>query len=98
MVELMAGHRLTKDQQDYLAALGTFVANYEDDHDPVSEGSPLDALRLLMQEHGMNASDLGRLLGNRSLGSLILTGSRELSKSHIRTLARHFGVSPAVFL
>jgi len=40
---------------------------------------------------------LGRLLGNRSLGSLILNGRRQLSKAHIEKLSEHFGLSPAVF-
>lgn len=46
----------------------------------------------------MNASDLGKLLGDRSLGSRILNGQRGLSKNHIRILAGHFSVSPALFL
>jgi antitoxin component HigA of HigAB toxin-antitoxin module len=37
-------------------------------------------------------------LGNRALASLILRGQRQLSKSHIRKLADHFKVSPALFL
>ncbi len=44
------------------------------------------------------ASDLGRLLGNRSLGSLLLTGRRELSKAHVRLLAEHFKVDAGYFL
>jgi antitoxin component HigA of HigAB toxin-antitoxin module len=44
----------------------------------------------------MNASDIGRLLGDRSLGPKILNGDRALSKSHIKILAQHFNVSPAV--
>ena len=54
-------------------------------------------LKYLMQESGMTQADLGRLLGNRALASLILNGHRQLSKSHIRKLADHFKVSPALF-
>ncbi len=46
----------------------------------------------------MNVSDLGRLLGDRSLGPKILNGDRALSKAHIKLLAKHFNVSPAVLL
>ncbi len=46
----------------------------------------------------MNASDLGRLLGHQELGSAILSGRRQLSKKNIALLARHFAVSPALFL
>ena len=51
-----------------------------------------------MQESGMTQADLSRLLGNRALASLILNGRRHLSKRHIRQLADHFKVSPALFL
>jgi antitoxin component HigA of HigAB toxin-antitoxin module len=46
----------------------------------------------------MTQAELGRLLENRSLASQILNGHRQLSKTHIRKLADHFKVSPAVFL
>jgi HTH-type transcriptional regulator / antitoxin HigA len=59
---------------------------------------PLSMLKYLMQESSMTQADLGRLLGNRALASLILNGRRQLSKSHIRKLANHFKLSPALFL
>ena len=55
-------------------------------------------IRSLLKERGMSASDLGRLLGDRSLGHRVLTGERELSKAHIRVLADHFSLDPAVLL
>jgi antitoxin component HigA of HigAB toxin-antitoxin module len=51
----------------------------------------------MLNEQDMGASDLGRLLGNRPLGSAILRGERELSKAHIRILADHFKVSTDLF-
>ena len=57
-----------------------------------------ELVRSLMDEHGMSESDLGRLLGDRSLGHRILSGERELSKTHIRTLAEHFSLNPAALL
>ena len=55
-------------------------------------------LKYLMDQSGMRPTDLGRVLGNRGLASLILHGHRQLSKTHIRKLTEHFKVSPAVFL
>jgi HTH-type transcriptional regulator / antitoxin HigA len=89
----------SKGQLKYLDTLSVLVEAYESERhgfDPRAI-APLDVLRHLMQEHGMSASDLGRLLGERSLGSKILTGMRQISKSHITRLAAHFNVSPAVF-
>jgi HTH-type transcriptional regulator / antitoxin HigA len=92
--------RPTKDQADYLETLSTLVAAYETAHHSldVSRLGPLDTLRFLLNEHGLNASDLGRILGQRQLGSAILRGDRQLSKAHILKLAAHFDVSPCVFL
>lgn len=92
--------RPTKDQADYLETLSTLTAAYETGHHPidVSRLGALDAVSFLLKEHGLNASDLGRILGQRQLGSAILRGTRQLSKSHILKLASHFGVSPDVFL
>jgi HTH-type transcriptional regulator / antitoxin HigA len=100
MIDRLAGFNLNADQEDYLAALSTFVEAYEADRFPMDDSrtGPLDALRVLLAEHGMTASDLGRLLGNRTLGAAILAGRRSLSKSHIKKLAEHFKVEPGLFL
>ena len=87
------------DQNDYIKQLANTIADYEAqkyrdqiEHDPVGN------LKFLTEQHNMSSSDLGRLLGNRSLGSLILNGHRNLSKDHIRKLSKHFHVNPSVFL
>ena len=46
----------------------------------------------------MSASDLGRLLGNRTLGAALLAGRRNLSKAHIKKLGEHFKVESGLFL
>jgi HTH-type transcriptional regulator/antitoxin HigA len=87
-------------EQDYLDTLTMLVEAYDREHHDVAPEprDPLAMLKYLMQESGMTQADLGRLLGNRALASLILHGHRQLSKSHIRKLADHFKVSPALFL
>jgi HTH-type transcriptional regulator/antitoxin HigA len=100
MIDRLAGHELNADQEDYLEALSTFVEAYEADLFP-PEGAvltPLGVLRELLSQHGMTASDMGRLLGNRTLGPAILSGRRGLSKAHIRRLAEHFKVDAGLFL
>ena len=100
MIDALAGFDLNADQEDYLEAISMFVEAYEAHRFPMEESfeSPLRALRALLAEHGMNGSDLGRLLGNRTLGAAILNGRRSLSKTHIRVLAEHFRVAPRLFL
>ena len=91
--------QLKKGQQEYLETITILFAAYEQQHEPIKTGdiSGLDALKYLMEQNQMTASDLGRLLGDRSLGSRILRGERELGKTHIRTLCERFKVSADLF-
>ncbi len=86
-------------EQDYFDTLTMLVEAYDQEHHGLASGpdDPVSLLKYLMQESSMTQADLGRLLGNRALASLILNGRRQLSKSHIRKLADHFKVSPALF-
>ena len=97
---LVDAPELSAGQGEYLQTLAILVEAYEREHLPIDTSvvSGLDALRFLMEAHGMNASDLGRLLGERSLGPKVLNGRRELSKAHIRRLADHFKVQADLFL
>jgi len=100
VLDAMAGFKLNADQEDYFDAVATFVERYEAEHYAIdgSKLTPVELIRSLMDEHGMSESDLGRLLGDRSLGHRILSGQRELSKAHIRLLAEHFSLDPAALL
>ena len=100
IIDWMAGFNLNADQEDYLDAISTFVEAYEDAHYPFDDSklTPLEVLKFLLEGRDMNASDLGRLLGNRTLGAAILSGKRNLSKTHIKKLAEHFKLDPGVFL
>jgi HTH-type transcriptional regulator/antitoxin HigA len=100
MIDRLAGFDLNADQEDYLEALSTFVEAYEADRFPINDSAiaPLEVLKTLLAQHDMSASDLGRLLGNRTLGPAILSGRRAISKTHIKKLAEHFKVEPGLFL
>jgi HTH-type transcriptional regulator / antitoxin HigA len=91
---------MNRDQEDYFEAIATFVEKYEAERHAIGGATmtPVELVRSLMEEHGMTESDLGRLLGDRSLGHRILSGQRELSKAHIRALATHFSLNPAALL
>ena len=98
---LMAAGKLTKGQEVYLETLVQLVQAYEAKHHAVATADlgGLDALKHLLAENGMNASDLARLLGvHASMGSKILKGDRSLTVEHLRKLAERFRVNPALFM
>jgi HTH-type transcriptional regulator/antitoxin HigA len=90
-----------EDEDHLLAGLmetvGVLVENYEDRHIPEPEGDPLTTLRLLMDEHGIEASALTEIGSERAVRQ-ILDGTAALTMPQIRLLAQRFHVSPATFL
>ena len=74
---LMATKKLTRGQSLYLETLVQLVQAYEAEHHRIETAdlSGIDALRQLLTDNDMNASDLARLLGiHASMGSKILKG------------------------
>ncbi|MCW9030116.1 MAG: helix-turn-helix domain-containing protein, partial [Gammaproteobacteria bacterium] len=53
-------------------------------------------LRLLMEQHELKGTDFPEI-GDKTLISKILNGSRSLTKDHIKKLAERFDISPALF-
>lgn len=101
MTDSMAGHKLTPDQEDYFDLLCRLVQDYEAEQGgvPFPKVAGLEALRHLLEEHGMSGADLSRLLSaHRTLGPMILRGERKLTVEHIRLLSAHFRVSADLFL
>ena len=98
---LMAAGKLTNGQELYLETLVELVQAYEAKHYAI-ETADLDgiaALRHLLADSGMNASDLGRLLGvHPSMGSKLLKGERSLTVEHLRKLCGRFKVRPELLM
>jgi len=80
-----------------LDTLGTLLHAYEEKHHPIPERSGADMLHFFMEEYGLTQSDLPEV-GSQGVVSEILNGKRELNVRQIRTLAKRFRVSPAVFI
>ena len=99
--QLMSMGKLTKGQAIYLETLVQLVQAYEAKHHAIDTSgiSGLDSLKHLLEENGMNASDLARLLDvHPSLGSKILCGERSLTVEHLRKLCERFKVNPRLFM
>jgi HTH-type transcriptional regulator/antitoxin HigA len=89
----------TRDQTDYFDLLCSLLEEYDAKTVKWPKVTGVDVLKHLLEEQGLVAADLSRLLGgSRNLGAMILRGERKLTLNHVRTLARHFGVSADLFL
>ena len=80
-----------------METLGSLIASYEASHIPELEGTPVDALKMLLEEHGLTQSDLPEV-GSQGVVSEVLSGKRQLNIRQVEALSKRFSVSPAVFL
>ncbi len=77
--------------------VGDLIEDYETEQCPVPETTGIEALKFLMEQHGLKQGDLEEI-GSQGVVSEILTGKRELNVRQVRALSERFGVSTATFL
>lgn len=77
--------------------VGDLIEDYETEQCPVPETTGIEALKFLMEQHGLKQGDL-KEIGSQGVVSEILTGKRELNVRQVRALSERFGVSTATFL
>jgi HTH-type transcriptional regulator/antitoxin HigA len=80
-----------------METIGSLIETYEAHNLPEIEGNPVDALKALMEEHGIRQSDLLEI-GSQGVVSEIISGKRQLNIRQIKALGKRFNVSPAVFV
>ncbi|MDR3054559.1 MAG: transcriptional regulator [Zoogloeaceae bacterium] len=77
--------------------VGDLIADYESEQHSLPETTGIDALKFLMEAHGLKQGDLPDI-GSQGVVSEIMTGKRELNVRQIRALGERFGVSVATFI
>lgn len=95
-----SSHRLMAGESQYLDALVVLIRQFENvHHEPkLPRARGIDVLKHLMDQHDMTQKRLAQLLGiGESAASMILAGTRDLTKSHIEKLSSYFGVGVGAF-
>jgi HTH-type transcriptional regulator/antitoxin HigA len=77
--------------------VGDLVEDYEAEHQELPPTSGLQALRFLMEQHGLKQGDLPEV-GSQGVVSEVLAGKRDLNVRQVRALSERFGVSPSTFI
>lgn len=99
MIDLLAGHKLNAEQDDYLDLLSDLHEKWESAQFPIGQARGAELLRLVLAERGEKAGDLAKLLGiDVSLAYRLVRGERQLTALQIRKLADHYGLDPAALL
>jgi HTH-type transcriptional regulator/antitoxin HigA len=66
-------------------------------HYPTPGATPVQAVQFLMEQHGLNQSQLPEI-GNQSVVSQVLSGKRQLNVRQITGLCQRFGVGAGLFI
>jgi HTH-type transcriptional regulator / antitoxin HigA len=64
----------------------------------IESAMPQEALRHLMNEHGLKQAELSAEIGSQGVVSEVLNGKRQLNARQARALAARFNVSAAFFV
>lgn len=85
-------------ESDELEVLSILVKEYENEHYPVSQPNPIEAIKFRLEQLNMSEADLSEILGARSRKSEILSGKRKLSLSMIRKLTERLNIPAEVLI
>lgn len=85
-------------EADELEVLATLVDQWERQHFPIPEPSPIEALRFRMEQQRLQPRDLEPLIGSRARVSEVLSGKRPLSLDMIRALRDHLDIPAHVLV
>ncbi len=83
---------------DRLEFLSVLVEHYEDERYPMGAVTPQQAVRFMLEQKGLDRSDLDEVMGGKSRVSAFLNGKRELSKSQVEGLRRRLGIPADILL
>lgn len=82
-----------------LEFLSVLVEDYEDRHVPIGEDvTAQEAVDFMLEQKGLDRSDLAGWMGGRSRVSEFFSGKRALSKRQIETLRERLGLSADLLL
>lgn len=90
-----------EDESHPLASLmetvGALIENYETQHIPEPTSDPIGTIQWLMEEHGLQPSDLTEF-GNETAAKEILAGKRDITLRQIHAISSRFHVPASVFV
>lgn len=90
---------LSPEEQALAKLLERLILDYEERvTGNVPDASPLEVLKLLMEQRALRQCDLLEIFGSSSVASAVLNGRRAISRSHARKLGEFFHLDAGAFI
>jgi len=83
---------------DRLEFLSVLVEHYEEDQYPMGPVTPQQAVAFMLEQKGLDRSDLDGVMGGKSRVSEFFNAKRELSKAQVEGLRRMLGIPADILL
>jgi HTH-type transcriptional regulator/antitoxin HigA len=93
----IVGHNEKHELMGLVDLLSKIINDYEEKKYHAKLGSGINALKFLMQSHGLSQSDIPEI-GSQGVISELYSGKRKLNIRQIQLLAKKFKVDPSTFI
>jgi HTH-type transcriptional regulator/antitoxin HigA len=88
---------LSVEEERIAELLTLLIEDFEDKNYALPAASPIEIVHHLMDANGLKQADMTDVFGSASIVSEVLSGKRDLAKSHIEKLSHRFNISPELF-
>jgi HTH-type transcriptional regulator / antitoxin HigA len=83
---------------DELEVLALLIERYEQEHFPMENPDPIEAIKFRMEQQGLLKKDLVPFIGSASKVTEVLNGTRQLSLNMIRNIAAGLNISVDILI
>ncbi|MGV3614286.1 MAG: helix-turn-helix domain-containing protein [Fimbriimonas sp.] len=91
ITELWGAERGTREYAE-LKLLTLLAHAYEQEHHPITPPHPIDAVKFVMEQQGVDPKEMYEVFGDRVRYWRFMNGERELSKEQMRTLHQRYRI------
>ena len=92
------GENLTPEERKLMKLLGHLICDFEQRYYKPQKPTPREALIAMMDMNHLRQADIVHIFGSRGITSEVVSGKREISKTHAKALAKFFHTSTDIFL
>jgi HTH-type transcriptional regulator/antitoxin HigA len=92
------GENLTPEERKLMKLLGHLICDFEQRYYKPQKNTPREALIAMMDMNHLRQADIVHIFGSRGITSEVISGKREISKTHAKALAKFFHTSTDIFL
>jgi len=97
-IDKLMGSEYGSTNSDELNTLVTLVESWEDEHYPVGNPEPHEAIKFRMEQAGLSPQDLIPIIGSRRKVLEVLSGKSEITMSVALALHEQLGIPADVLL